>query len=243
MDSENVKPPSVVGELRPLLGRPGYFASERGFIWSCRRGSWAKLSYSVIRKSRVRMTNIYIDGRTKHFPAARLVLEAWVGPRPSNSHMIAYADGDKGNTAPSNLSWMHKDQWTALYSRKGSDSARAKLNEVVVRDIRLRVQAGDREWAKWAAANNCSQTALKIACKRLSFTHTDHDIPAWVPEKRSAITAARVRPTLLTEAEVREARRRFNNRESMSVILEAFPKEKHAALKNALKGKTWQNVQ
>ena len=242
MEVESVKPPSVVGELRPLPGKPGYFASDRGYIWSCRRGTWTKLAYNVIRKSRVRMTNIYVDGRTKHYPAAKLVLEAWVGPRPSNSHLIAYADGDKGNTAPSNLSWMHKDQWTALYSRKGSDAARAKLDEVVVREIRLRVQAGERAWAQWAARCKCTQTAIKAACKRLTFLHTDHDIPAWVPEKRSAITVARVRPTVLTEDDVREARRRYNLRESMSVILESFPAEKRSALKQALKGNSWQSV-
>lgn len=228
-------------DFRPIPGFDGYFASPTGGIWSCRKGRWRNMALHL-RKGRIRGVRLYDSRRGQAYTvcAPDLIMAAFGQPRPSSNHRIWYADRNYGNLAVANMEWITADEWVIRSDRKGSGSPIAKLNEVMVRRIRLLVQAGERKWAEWAAEVGCTMVAVRAAASRRTFKHTDHDIPAWVPGKRDP---GRVRPTVLTEDDVREARRRLALREKPRTIKAAFPKEKRDAIDSVLKGKTWNHVQ
>lgn len=71
----------------------------------------------------------------------RLVASAFLGPAPSNRHLVAHGDGDKTNNNIANLRWAtfeENEQDKELHGRrpKGELVFGAKLSESEVREIR-----------------------------------------------------------------------------------------------------------
>lgn len=88
-----------------------------------------------------RFTRLSLDGVVKKVNVHVLVLEAFVGPRPSPGHEACHDDGDKTNAALSNLRWdtatsNQADRWRHGTEGAGEKSPVAILSEEVVRWIR-----------------------------------------------------------------------------------------------------------
>lgn len=85
--------------------------------------------------------NLSRDGKTKMRPVHTMVLEAFVGPRPSEVHEGCHGDGDPKNNALGNLRWGTKREnkadafmhGTALHGEK---CGQAKLTVAVVMAIK-----------------------------------------------------------------------------------------------------------
>lgn len=78
----------------------------------------------------------------RHVYAQEIVLELWVGERPTNM-WAGHIDKDNGNNAIENLKWM--TPFEACQGRDvlvGEDRSQAKLTEKDVRNVRLKRKAG-----------------------------------------------------------------------------------------------------
>lgn len=103
-------------QWRPVLGYEGlYEVSDRGEVRSLERtlphpfsgtktypskilSAWSKPPYGYV------CVKLYKDGHGSHRPVHRLVLEAFVSPRPEGMEGCHY-DGDPSNNAVGNLRW------------------------------------------------------------------------------------------------------------------------------------------
>lgn len=85
---------------------------------------------SLSRQGEVAKVNVHV-----------LVLEAFVGPRPTPSHECCHGDGDRTNPVLSNLRWdtavgNHADRWKHGTECAGEKAPAAILSNEVVRWIR-----------------------------------------------------------------------------------------------------------
>lgn len=87
---------------RPVLGYPGYEASDRGHVRNARTLRSLLWQPSDSGYWRVKVT---VRGRQRDLRVHVAVLLAFVGRRPSPRHQGAHADGDKRNNRLSNLAW------------------------------------------------------------------------------------------------------------------------------------------
>lgn len=92
--------------FHPIAGFPGYFVNESGDVVQ------APPSASTTRGVAVFWRNGYARVRLRgacglrHWrPVHRVVLETFVGPRPTPRHHGAHLDGNRNNNDRSNLAW------------------------------------------------------------------------------------------------------------------------------------------
>jgi hypothetical protein len=53
------------------------------------------------------------EGRVENKSVAELILETFIGPRPSPDHIPRHKDGNFRNCSARNLEWSLPQQWTA----------------------------------------------------------------------------------------------------------------------------------
>lgn len=98
-------------QLRPIPDFPGYFADDRGNIWSERgrsRTTPHKLTPSPTHLGRLNVS-LYRDGKQKSMSVHRLVALAWLGSG-DGMPLVRHLDGNHLNNAASNLAWgTHSD--------------------------------------------------------------------------------------------------------------------------------------
>jgi len=99
----NPAPEEAAGKVavseHPIQGFPRYTVREDGVV--LRDGRPRR---SVLRNDYLRV-QLFNGGKRTNFPLHRLVLEAFVGPRPSPRHHGAHLDGDRYNNIAANLAW------------------------------------------------------------------------------------------------------------------------------------------
>jgi hypothetical protein len=134
-----------------LIG-DGYAVTADGNVWSSRKGEWRKLSPSV--NEGYRHVSIKRGDRFITAKAARLVCEAFHGPKPEGAQLVRHLDGTRDNDTPGNLKWgtvsqnaydavRHGTSPSAANARKsapkrsGDKSHYAKLDWDTVRQVRL----------------------------------------------------------------------------------------------------------
>lgn len=154
-DSQPIK--STV-EWRYILGFPGYRVSNNGDVESCWEQyglgnlvigvAWHRLIGRPIPTGYLRVT-LCRDGKRHDRYIHRLVLEAFVGPCPKGMQCRHFPDPDKSNNKLENLSWStikenHADKLVHGTHHRGERNPQAKLTAKDVREIRLRVLAGER---------------------------------------------------------------------------------------------------
>jgi hypothetical protein len=88
-----------------------------------------------------RFVNLCKNGIAKKANVHVLVLEAFVGPRPSSGHQACHEDGDRTNAALYNLRWDTvkgncADMWAHGTMQAGSKNRKAILSEEIVCWIR-----------------------------------------------------------------------------------------------------------
>jgi hypothetical protein len=149
--------PSVAGvRFKDVAGWPGYCVGDDGSPWSCRiissltglGNTWRKLK-GIPTKGGYILVQLFSNSRRKTFHVHRLVLDAFVGPRPAGME-CRHLDGNPKNNRLDNLCWGTKTENRAdsmrhgtLYRKPGEDHPDAFLTEALVREImQLRLTEG-----------------------------------------------------------------------------------------------------
>jgi len=103
----------------------------------------------AVQKNGYHTVSLSNDGNVESYRVARIVLSAFCGPEPFDGAHAAHNDGDKSNNRLTNLRWAtpkenQKDIERHNRRCKGSDVFGSVLNDDNVREIRKRIQAGER---------------------------------------------------------------------------------------------------
>ncbi len=151
-------------EYRPVVGFPGYRVGSDGSFWSClkqvavkgdRRGRWVTVigdqwrELSKFRRASGHVAvSMSVDGKLYNRLLHRLVLEAFVGPRPAGMQGC-HNNGNPGDNRISNLRWDTPKGNAADKRRHGTELrgegiANAKLSDAAVADIRRTYVHGKR---------------------------------------------------------------------------------------------------
>lgn len=132
---------------------PNYAFGRDGSVYSClkpggngRIGKWRRLTPPT-NKHGYRVLSATVSGEIKHIKIHRLILEAFVGPAPDGL-IACHNDGDRLNNALSNLRWdtqssNRRDAYRHGTAPIGSQRKTSKLTEDQVRDIKVRLAAGE----------------------------------------------------------------------------------------------------
>jgi len=111
----------------PIQNYPGYEVSDLGRVRSCRKGCPGGGTYGnfLIKKQVLTSTGypavgLWRDNKGSLTKVHHLVLEAFVGPKPSQRHQCRHLDGNPLNSALSNLAWGTVDENVADKSRHGT---------------------------------------------------------------------------------------------------------------------------
>ena len=133
---------------KTIKNHPNYEVSSFGRIKSYKSNilkgevhpdGYIRIEFSGYRCKKKKRIRVFIH---------RLVLEAFVGPCPSNNHEPNHKDGIKNNNHLSNLEWVtHGENQAHAYTlglrySKGEFHSQAKLKEVDVKEIRRLVKHG-----------------------------------------------------------------------------------------------------
>lgn len=139
--------PTLPGEIwKPYPNDTSYYVSDRGRVWSWKRGG--KFLTSHLSEDGYALVGLTIGRRVKTRPIHQLVLETFIGARPIGKQ-ACHADGDKNNNTPANLRWDTCANNNADKKRHGTwhdgpRNPRAKLTEAQVVEIRMRSKAGEQ---------------------------------------------------------------------------------------------------
>ena len=133
-------------EYRPAYGLDNYRVGDDGSLWrfwaggnrSDRPPRWTRLNGTKVDFGYVAFI-LKINGKYSRRLLHRLVLDAFVGPRPDGC-VCCHADGDAGNNRLSNLRWDSQrsnvaDTKSHGRLRMGENHGGAKLTENQVREI------------------------------------------------------------------------------------------------------------
>jgi hypothetical protein len=138
----------LLGELserwRAIPSAPEFLVSDKG---SVRRVSTGRPIAPYERSDYIRVNLLSESGRLLHRHVAALVLEAFVGPRPSARHHAAHApDRARTNNRLENLSWKLPEENEADKREHGTEpkgGATRPLGARVVARIRARAMSGE----------------------------------------------------------------------------------------------------
>lgn len=135
---------------RPVVGFSDYEVSEHGDVRratdaATRKSGW-RLRGFVDHDGYLRYQLRSADGVAASFPAHRLVIEAFVGLRPSTSHEVAHNNGSRVDNHWTNLRWaLRKDNHADIQvhgtSVKGEKNGRSKIKAEDVAFIRSEYRA------------------------------------------------------------------------------------------------------
>ncbi len=146
--------PQVEGvAFRPIKSHDGYAVGDDGSVWSCKetgRGKshdekhWRPMGQSKHTRSDYRVVTFYSHNKGSTQFVHRIVLEAFVGPRPLGM-VVCHEDGNPVNNRLTNLRWGTRKENEADKERHGrrrhgEKHQNSKITEEDVREIR-------RAWA------------------------------------------------------------------------------------------------
>jgi hypothetical protein len=128
----------------PINGHPAYFVGTNGRVY--KRVAAGRRHFLKPQPVGVGYLRVTLYPGPRRVFVHRLVLEAFVGPRPAGMQ-CCHGDGDRENNAASNLRWASakanaadRDQHGT--TRRGERHYKAKLTEAVVRLIRADAARG-----------------------------------------------------------------------------------------------------
>lgn len=94
-------------ELKPIPNYPGYKITRDGRVWSDKSNWWLKPSIAKFGRNKLiayNVVNLFTTAKVRVVPIHRLLLEAFVGPRPQGM-VCRHLDGDSLNNDLDNLCW------------------------------------------------------------------------------------------------------------------------------------------
>ncbi|EGX8040783.1 HNH endonuclease, partial [Salmonella enterica subsp. enterica serovar Infantis] len=108
LDAKYAALADLFGDVKEILGfKYRYFISSKGLIFSMASGKLRQLNPSMRGKNRNQylFVRLELEGELKGVNIHRLVAENFIGPKPSDEHVINHKDGNKQNNDASNLEW------------------------------------------------------------------------------------------------------------------------------------------
>lgn len=174
-----------------------------------------------------------------------LVLVAFAGPRPPGQQARHGPGGQQDNRLV-NLCWgtakeNQADRLRDGTSSRGEQHGIAKLTEAIVRECRSRYAAGESHYAL-AREFGVESPTMHRAIHGLSWAHVDSTENVDNEERRLLNARGDRHPqSKLTEAIVRECRRRYAAGESQRALADEFGVCQQG-MSNAIQGKSWKHV-
>lgn len=164
--------PSVVKHCREK-----YLISQDGRVFSLHvwnDGSFRELKQEVLQNGYHRVTLQTKSGREKILVHI-LVLETFIGPRPTKRHETRHLDGNRSNNNLSNLMWGTKEeniQDSILHGTfaRGSKNGNAKLAEQQVKEIRMLIALQENTYQSIAKRYNVTESCIANIATR-SWKH------------------------------------------------------------------------
>lgn len=98
----------LFGDVKEIFGfKYRYFITSKGLIFSLASGELKQLNPTMRGKNRNQylFVRLEFEGKLKGVKIHRLVAENFLGPKPSDEHVINHIDGNKQNNDVSNLEW------------------------------------------------------------------------------------------------------------------------------------------
>lgn len=158
-------------DARPIRGSRGYSVTSEGDVYGPR--GKLKAFHNSGGYERVSITR---DGVQHNAAVHRLVIEAFVGPRPSPMHEVAHGDGDRRNNRADNLRWVTRqgnvdDRHTHGTTACGESSGAAVLTAETVREIRTLHAASGSSYAELSRVYGTSYQNIMSIVKRRTWKH------------------------------------------------------------------------
>lgn len=147
---------------RPIPHTDKYLVSNDGRIWSVESGK--ELKTKVAKTGYVNINlNYGVGTRFVH----HLVAEAWIGPKPTPSHVIDHKDEDRTNNKASNLEWVTRRENTQRAGRSGTlgkrrQGRKCSLTPEQVYDARRR-RADGESYASIGRSLNTNPSTIRNA--------------------------------------------------------------------------------
>lgn len=172
---------------KPIAGHPGYRVGDDGSVQT----AWYRIGLGNGGGCRFAIGNLwkrlapnpsthgYLGVLLKPGPRRhsihKLVLEAFVGPRPEGME-ACHKDGNRTNNALSNLRWAthkenEKDKEQHGTRQRGEKAGRAKLTAEKVREIRARHQQGAVSLGRLAKEYGVTKSSISRLLSRQSWAH------------------------------------------------------------------------
>lgn len=169
-------------EFHQVLGFPGYYVNASGDVMSYRKQGCGMTLHD--RPHRLRPTSdsdgykqvtLLQDGREYTKKIHRLVLEAFVGPRPPEMQ-CRHLDGSRDNNDISNLRWgtqseNAQDRISHGRGQQGEHNANAKLTAAQVLTIRRISARGRTTYRKLAQQFGIGKSMVGFIVQRKHWTH------------------------------------------------------------------------
>jgi hypothetical protein len=151
--------------FRWIDGFPGYCVGTSGNVWSRRRGRWQRLKTFRTPRSEGISVSLRHGGSPRYVSVARLVMEAFGGPRPEGVVIVHSPDPDQTNNRIDNLSWGHMGNWKGDDASEDAGRARARRYFVLGPCERCGRPARDRHHVDGVTTNN-DPSNIAILCRR-----------------------------------------------------------------------------
>lgn len=126
-----------------------YSVSSEGRAASRKFGKW-RVMRPTLNGNGYPCVSFYDDGTERVLTVHQLVAEAFLGPRPSPKHQVNHIDGVRNNPRVDNLEWVtqsgnqrHRFDVLKHGNARGESCNLTKLTEADVREIRIRLVAGE----------------------------------------------------------------------------------------------------
>lgn len=168
-----------------FMGFPNYRVGDDGSVWSCNsregktrrtwgKGEWIQLKLTVDCDGYLR-TTLFRDAKRFIFGVHRLVLEAFVGPRPDGME-CCHNDGNRQNNRLENLRWdtvkgNARDRELHGHTAKGERNGFAKLNADEVRSIRELYKTGNYTQQELGEMFSTDRTNITLIVLRRGWKH------------------------------------------------------------------------
>lgn len=170
-----VAPPASQEEWRAVPGfYPYYIVSSWGRVRNIDTG---KLLFGYVDDDGYRRVCLSKNGKSCQRRVHRLVCEAFHGPAPTPAHEVGHLNGKRLFNRADNLKWVTRSENASHMvahgtvsagppTMRGEGHARSRLSETDAREIKRRIQAGERPKAVGAAFGIASSHAYNIGTGR-----------------------------------------------------------------------------
>ncbi len=115
------------------------------------------------------MVALYGGGKMQKFCVHQLVARAFLGPRPSDRHLVAHDDNNPKNNCVENLRWATqqenmRDKVRHGTAQRGERHPRSKFSDETARLIRERARNGESRRRMAEEYGVHSSTIYKLVC-------------------------------------------------------------------------------